>query len=119
MKKLAVLMMLGLGISACSLAVKSDVKTDSSMAENAESDCGTIVMLRAADVKEGFSRDLDCSQGNGQDTASGQKCFQYTVMLDHGGSFMVAQPEIPSMTVGKRVCIVPGSSGGSGVMKAE
>ena len=89
------------------------------MAENAESDCGTVVMLRPAELREGFSRDLDCSHGNGKNTVSGQTCFQYTVLLDHGGSFMIAQPEVPSITVGKRVCIVPGASGGTGVMRAE
>ncbi len=89
------------------------------MAENAESDCGTIVMLRPAEVREGFSRDLDCSQGNGQNMSSGQACFQYTVLLDHGGSFMIAQPEMPSVKVGKRVCIVPGISGSAGVMRTE
>lgn len=72
-----------------------------------------------AEVREGFSRDLDCSQGNGKNTASGQACFQYTVLLDHGGSFMIAQPEVLSMVVGKRVCIVPGASGGSAVMITE
>lgn len=89
------------------------------MAENAESDCGTVVMVRPAEVREGFSRDLDCNQGNGKNTASGQACLQYTVLLDHGGSFMIAQPEVPSVTRGKRVCIVPGASGGAGVMRAE
>ena len=119
MKKLVVLLMLGFGVSACSLPVHSNGKTGSSMAKNAESDCGTVVMLRPAEVREGFSRDLDCSQGNGKNTASGQACFQYTVLLDHGGSFMIAQPEVPSITAGKRVCIVPGASGSADVMRAE
>ena len=119
MKKLVVLLMLGFGVSAGSRPVHSNGKTGSSMAENAESDCGTVVMLRPAEVREGFSRDLDCSQGNGKNTASGQACFQYTVLLDHGGSFMIAQPEVPSITAGKRVCIVPGASGSADVMRAE
>ena len=119
MKKLVVLLMLGFGVSACSLPVHSNGKTGSSMAENAESDCGTVVMLRPAEVREGFSRDLDCNQGNGKNTASGQACFQYTILLDHGGSFMIAQPEVPSITAGKRVCIVPGASGSADVMRAE
>lgn len=119
MKRFAVLLILGFGVSACSLPVCSNGKTGSAMAENAESDCGRIVMLRPAEVREGFSRDLDCSQGNGEKMSSGQACYQYTVLLDHGGSFMIAQPEVQSMTVGKRVCIVPGTSVGFGVMKAE
>ena len=119
MKMLVILLMLGFGVSACSLPVHSNGKTGSSMAENAESDCGTVVMLRPAEVREGFSRDLDCSQGNGKNTASGQACFQYTVLLDHGGFFMIAHPEVPSVTTGKRVCIVPGASGGSAVMITE
>ena len=119
MRRFTILLMLGFGVSACSLPVHSNGKTRSSMAENSESDCGTVVMLRPAEVREGFSRDLDCSQGNGKNTASGQACFQYTVLLDHGGSFMIAQPEVPSITAGKRVCIVPGASGSADVMRAE
>lgn len=111
--------MLTLAMSACALDGHMAGKTGGSLAEDAKSDCGTIVMLRPADVREGFSRDLDCGQENIKKDASGRTCFQYTVLLDHGGSFMVAQRQIPSMAVGKRVCIVPGASGYSGVMRAE
>ena len=112
-------MILAFGISACSLPVSPNGETGNTRAENQTSDCGTIVMLRPADVKEGFSRDLDCGQRNDLNTSSGKECFQYTVLLDHGGSFMVAQPEVPSLSLGKRVCIVPGMSGSTGILSAE
>ena len=119
MKKPVVLLMPGFGVSACSLPVHPNGKTGSSVAENAGYDCGTIVMLRPAEVRKGFSRDLDCSQGTGKGTTTGRACFQYTVLLDHGGTFMIAPPAAPSMTVGKRVCVVQGMSGSSGFMRAE
>lgn len=119
MKKFAVVLMLAFGVSACSLPVDSDGKAGGPMAENAKSDCGTIIMLRAADVREGFSRDLGCGEGNAENAASGRGCFQYTVLLDHGGSFMIAQRQIPSLTPGTRVCIEPDASGRSEVMRSE
>lgn len=118
MKKFAVVLMLSLGVSACTL-VPIDSKKDGSVAENSQSDCGTIVMLRGARIKEGFSRDLDCRRGNVENVLPGQECFQYTILLDHGGSFMIAQPRVPSLTLGKRVCIVPGATGRTEIMKAE
>ena len=76
-------------------------------------------MLRPAEVRKGFSRDLDCSQGAGKGTTTGGAGFQYTVLPDHGGTFMIAQPAAPSITVGKRVGVVQGMSGNSVFMSAE
>ncbi len=117
-KKFALLLMLAFGVSACTPFVGSGNKGNGSVAESAESDCGTIVMLRPAAVREGFSRDLDCSHGNVENSPMGQECFQYTVMLDHGGSFMIAQRQVPSLILGKKVCIVPDETGAK-VMKAR
>ncbi len=109
--------MLSLGLAACTLPASYGGK-GSSVAEDSGSDCGTIAMLRPAEVREGFSRNLDCSRGNAGKTPSGQECIQYTVMLDHGGSFIIAQHAVPSMAVGQRVCLQPDEAG-STAMRAE